>query len=376
MPFVGVSKNPRAGIFCPGTQGKEQEMKKALLIAVMALAVAGLAACSGSDKGKPAAQTPSGGGKNLATIGKTVITVKDFEDKINRQNPYLRSRFSDPARRKEFLDTMIKGEVLYSKALSMGYDRDPDVMDRMKADMIQKMIHKDFDEKMKDSLVSADDVKKFYSEHNTDYNKPEAVWVKIIQNKEKAKVDAALKEAKGKVEDQNFYTEIVKKYSDDEKTNKTGGDITYRTRDEISADYGKELADAAFNMDKIGDLTPKAVHSKGNWYAVRLQGKRPAQNRTLEQVEGQIKNRLYYEKRSQAFEKWVGDMIQTANVTRNDALLSEVKIEAPQGPQVGGPAMPPPKMPPAALPPVQPATGPGPHPAQMPPPAPQPSQGK
>ncbi|MFA6032606.1 MAG: peptidyl-prolyl cis-trans isomerase [Myxococcota bacterium] len=332
-----------------------------LLFVALALIISGCC-----DKGGAVASKPKGG-KTLASIGSETITVEEFQARINKQNPYLRARFADPARRKEFLDTMIKGEVLFQKAQSLGYDKEPDVLDRMKNDTIQKMINKEFDEKMKDSLVSADDVKKFYTEHNADYNKPEAVWVKAIQIKEKAKADAALKEARAKPEDQALFVELVKKYSQDEKTNKVGGDITYRTREEITADYGKELADAAFAMDKVGEVSPKVVSAKGVFYVVRLQGKRPAQSRTLDQVESQIKNRLYYEKRTQAFEKWLGDMVAASKVTRNDTLLADIKIE--------GGATPPPGMPMPGAP-----GGQGPTPMspmmKMPVPPVQPPQGK
>ena len=230
--------------------------------------------------------------------------------------------------------------------------------------MIQKMIHKEFDEKMKESLVSADEVKKFYDEHLSDYNKPEAVWVKIIQARDQQKAQAALKDARAKAEDQNHFVELVKKYSDDDKTNKIGGDVTYKTREEIEKDYGRELADAAFALDKIGDVAAKVVGGKGGpFYVIRLQGKRPAQNRTLEQVESQLKNRLFYEKRNAAFDKWVADLIVKANVTRNEALLGEIKVDAPAPGQPGQPG--PGGTP--ALPPGHPAVRPGMKPEGMPP---------
>jgi peptidyl-prolyl cis-trans isomerase C len=334
-------------------------MRKVAIVLTVLAVVAMLAGCCSRDSGKAGASgSAPKDGKVLATVGKTTITLQEMQDRLNRQNPYIKARFSDPAKRKEFLDTMVRGEVLYQKAIELGIDKDPEIMDRVKGEIIQKMIYREFDEKMKDSLVPADDIKKYYNEHLSDYNKAEAVWVKIIQAKDKAKAEAALKELKGKTEDQNAFVELVKKYSDDDKTNKAGGDITYKTRDEITQDYGKDLSDAAFKLDKIGDITAKPVASKGLYFVARLQGKRPAQNRTLDQVEGQIKNRLYYEKRNQAFEKWVNDMAAKSGVTRNDALLSELKIE--------GAAATPPQIP--GMPGAMPKPGPGgAAPQQLPP---------
>jgi len=313
---------------------KGQEMKKAsLFLAVLGVILFILIGCSGGKTGK------TGEGKVIATVGKATITTGDMQDRINRQNPYVRARFSDPAKKKEFLDNMIRGEALYQKAVTLGYDKDPDVMDRVKSDMIQKMIQKEFDEKMKDSMVSADDVKKYYEDHKADYNKPEAVWIKIIQMKNKTAAEHVLKEAKAKPEDQAHFASLVKKYSEDEKTNKSGGDINYKSKDDVTKDYGAVLADEAFKATKAGEIVPKVVSSNGAFFVVKFQGIRPPQNRTLDQVESQIKNRLYYEKRNQVFEKWISDIMNSVAVTRNDALLVEVKVESSPGLPPGNPAM-------------------------------------
>ena len=353
-------------------------MKKFILALVAILAVVLVAGCETPKADPKAGAAKPKSGKAIAVIGKETITVEDYQERVSKQNPYLRARFNDPAKRKEYLDSLVRNEVLFQESARLGYDKDADTQERMKNDTIQKMIKKEFDEKMKDSLVPADEVKKFYNEHLSDYNKPEAIWVKVIQTKDQQKAQAALKEAHAKAEDQNHFVELVKKYSEDDKTNKIGGDITYKTREEIEKDYGKELADAAFALDKISDVAAKVAGAKaGPFYVVRLQGKRPAQNRTLEQVESQLKNRLFYEKRNAAFDKWVADLITKAKVTRNDALLSEVKVEAPvpgqqppgkQGPGAGHPGMKPEGIPPQIkiapgqkIPPGNPAVPPAPQ---------------
>jgi peptidyl-prolyl cis-trans isomerase C len=331
-------------------------MKKAVFVA-MAVVLAVLAWGCEPPKTQTGAKPKSG--KVLATVGKETITLEEFQERVNKQNPYLRSRFADQAKRKEYLDSMVRNEVLYQEAVRLGYDKDSDILERMKNEMVQRLINKEFDEKMKDSLVPKDEIKKYYEEHSSEYNKPEAVWVKIVLAKDQQKAQAALKDARAKADDQNYFVELVKKYSEDDKTNKIGGDVTYKTREEIEKDYGKDLADAAFAMEKVGEVSTKVVGAKGGpYFVLRLQGKRPAQHRTLEQVESQVKNRLFYEKRNQAFDKWVADLIAKAGVTKNEAILAEVKVEAPaSGSGHGGPG---------SLPPGHPAVRPGARPGEGP----------
>src|SRR5688572_25940826 len=78
-----------------------------------------------SNKDKPAQSAPEAKGpalqhglteeqgkKVLAKVGDTEITVADFAERLSAQSPYLRSRYSSPERRREFLDSMVRFELL------------------------------------------------------------------------------------------------------------------------------------------------------------------------------------------------------------------------------------------------------------------------
>jgi hypothetical protein len=80
-------------------------------------------------------------------------------------------------RKKEFLDNLIRFEVLAAEAKKRGLDQDPEVVRTMKQVMIQKLMKVEFDTRVKPEDVTEEEMKKFYEEHSAEYNKPEEVRV-------------------------------------------------------------------------------------------------------------------------------------------------------------------------------------------------------
>src|SRR5687768_15844016 len=54
--------------------------------------------------------------KVVAKIGDVRLTVGEVEDAINAQSPFLRTRYRDPARLQEFVDNMVRFELLAREA--------------------------------------------------------------------------------------------------------------------------------------------------------------------------------------------------------------------------------------------------------------------
>src|SRR6185503_15813329 len=81
----------------------------------------------------------------VAIIDGKTITVAELQDRINRQSPYVRARYTSLEQKKEFLDTIIRFEVLAKEAFKRGLDRDPEVVRTMKQVMIQRLMRDEFD---------------------------------------------------------------------------------------------------------------------------------------------------------------------------------------------------------------------------------------
>src|SRR5438046_2458888 len=117
--------------------------------------------------------------ETLAKIDDVVITVGEFQDRINKQSPYVRARYTSLERKKEFLDNLVRFEVLAKEAQRRGLDKDPEVVRTMKQVMIQKLLKDQFDKQRMEDITD-EECKKFYDAHPEEYNKPEEVRVSSI----------------------------------------------------------------------------------------------------------------------------------------------------------------------------------------------------
>ena len=315
-----------------------------------------LAACGGrggrkssTEEGGPLkGQNPADLKEAVAKIDNVVITVGEFQSRLNQQSPYIRARYTSLERKKEFLDNMVRFEVLAREAAKKGYDKDPEVVRTMKQVMIQKLMKDEFDNRVKLEDIKDDECLKFYKEHNDEYNKPEEVRVSDIFLKEKKKADEVSREINGKAKlgiiDNAVFRELVTKYTEDTKAKEQGGDLRYFT--ETSTEYPKELIKASFALKDVGNYTAQPVKAGEGYHVLMLTGRRKALVRTFEEVKRQIQNRLYRDKRTEAMEKFVKDLQKDAGVQVNEANLNKVMIDtAPPGPAFGG--MPVPGMAPA-----------------------------
>src|SRR5690606_9467937 len=131
---------------------------------LVALALAG--ACDRKADGEGTAQARAQGGPSappqsseelgtpLATIDDVTITLGEFQERINRQSPYIRARYTSLEQKKEFLDSLIRFEVLAKEAYRRGMQNDPEVVRTMKQVMIQKLMRDEFDSKVTADSIS------------------------------------------------------------------------------------------------------------------------------------------------------------------------------------------------------------------------------
>jgi hypothetical protein len=317
-------------------------MRFTLVFLALLLAL-GLIACpqqsgSGGKKGMSISIDTPLPGTPIAKIGNYSITKEDFEKKINRLNPYIRKRYQDPARMREYLDNLIRTEVLAQEALQLGYGDDPQIIDRVKSELSQRIINEEFDNKMRDKLVTEEDVKKYYDDHLGDYEKPPAIRLSHIFfaadpankkdfEKAKAKAEKALKEVLAKDKDYAAFSKIATENSEDQATKPRGGDLNYMSKDEMVAKFGQNFADVAYSLTKNNETYLKLVESKIGLHIVKMRGKRDEIKKTYDQMKSPIRSRLYYDRRTKALSDWVADVSKKHNLQVFDDRLKEVKID-------------------------------------------------
>jgi peptidyl-prolyl cis-trans isomerase C len=295
----------------------------------------------------------------LAKIDDVTITLGEFEERINRQSPYIRARYTSLEQKKEFLDSLIRFEILAKEAYRRGYDKDPEVVRTMKQVMIQKLMRDEFDTKVTADSITDAEMKTYYDANVADYVKPEEVRVSAIILKNKAQADRVLLEAHGDAGKTNKgFRDLVTKYSTDEETKLRGGDLRYV--DLSNKDLPQPVIKAAFALVNTGDVSGVVDAGNGQFYILKQTGRRKAMTKTFDDAKPQIRNKLFRDKRLQAQKDFIENLKSQAKIEVNEANLSKVRIDtSTRGDDGTGTSLTPPPMSDVTTPPPPPPIGSG-----------------
>ncbi len=268
----------------------------------------------------------------LAQVDDTVITVSEFQERINSQTPYVRARYNSPEHKKEFLDNLVKFEIFASEARKKGYDRDPEVVRSMKQVMIQKLLKQEFD-KVRIEDITESEIQQYFDTHQDKFNKPAEVRVSMILVPNEAAAKKVLEDARVKGIENAGFRELVAQYSTDLETKERGGDL--RFFDHKSRELPKEIVDSAFRMVNIGDVSEPVKTQKGV-ALLKLTGQRKALVRALDDVKQQIRSTLFNEKRQAMMGTYEQKLRKEAKVEVHEDRLSRVLVDpSPPGSEKG-----------------------------------------
>ena len=276
-------------------------------------------------------------GPVVAKVGDEVITAAELKHRLDETSPFLRARYNTLDRKREFLENLVRNELLAQEAQRQGFDKSPAVKDQMKRAMIQELIKHQLDEKLTGADLAEAELKSFYDGHLDDFVKPERARVFHIvlsakEPKEKAQArkkavallkDIDAREKKGEV---NAFQSTAMKESKDPLSAPMGGDLRFLSRDELARAYSPDLANAAFELKSPGDKggpieTPAGVE------LVKLQVKTVALNRSFDDSKESIRGRMARERRSRDYDEWMKKLRDTTKVVVDDAELDKVQVE-------------------------------------------------
>jgi peptidyl-prolyl cis-trans isomerase D len=143
-------------------------------------------------------------------------------------------------------------------------------------------------------VVPAADIERAYNNSIEQYSTPEQVRASHILLKTEGKDDAAVKAKAEEVLKQARagadFAALAKKYSEDEASQKNGGDLDYFGRGRMVPEFDQ----AAFSLEpgKISDL----VKTQYGYHIIKVADKKAATTRPLSEVRQQIQDQLAYER--------------------------------------------------------------------------------
>ena len=325
-------------------------------LASVLCAVLALAACRKGEKSGPV----------VAEVGDEKITADEVRQRLNETSPFLRARYNTVERKKEFLENMVRNELLAQEAIRQGYDKSPAVREQTKRAMIQELIKHQLDSKLAGTDIPEEELKKFYDAHLDDFVKPERARVfhiflpaKDARERAEAKKKAAAllkdidaREKRGEV---NAFQSAAIRESKDALSAPLGGDLRFLSKDELTKAYNAELANAAFDLKNPGDKT-QPFDTPAGVELVKLQVKTVAMNRSFEEGKEPIRQRMARERRSRDYDEWVKKLRENTKVAIHEQELEKVQADVAPSPQQPAGIS---SAHPQALPPVAPVSQPG-----------------
>jgi hypothetical protein len=282
-------------------------------------------AAQSSAKAKPGAD--QGRAAVLARVGPATITVGTFSDEIARQNPYVRLRFTSPERKKEFLKNMVRFEVLYQEARRRNLQKDPEVIQRTKRLMLDKLM-----EQLHTTLVKLEDItereiQEYYQGHLSQYHQPPTVRASQVVTKTREEAQKVLERAKQKTGDVKTFGEMARELSIDAASKARSGDLDYFARD--AKNVPKPVVEAAFAIPSMWALAGP-IQTDAGFVVLMKTGEREGVDRTIDVERDRIRNLVFNEKRMKALEKYIEELQKKAKVRVFEENIGKVKIDFTQ----------------------------------------------
>jgi peptidyl-prolyl cis-trans isomerase C len=267
----------------------------------------------------------------VAKVGDRTITVGELADRLASQSPYLRARFESPERRKEFLDNLVRFELLVYEAKRLGYGDEPEIIRARRNAMIQQMVKKEVDEPLEASGITDAEVQAVYDANPLEFDRPGQVRASTIFIEDRTRAKEILTRAK----QANLagFRKLARTESEDEKTKAHGGDLQFFEATG-EGEPAAAIRKAAFSLDKVGTVYPKLIEEGKGFHVIMLTGKRPALKRTYEQAKRAIRHKLTRERKEAAIAALTERLREEVEVEVDYDALNRIKVggaELPQG---------------------------------------------
>lgn len=283
-------------------------MKK---IFILVFAVFMVFACSKTDSSKV-----------LATIDNEKITIEEFNRDLDKIPVNMKMIVATQSGKKSYLEKLIIKKLLLREAKKENIEKEKEFQDRLGEIKEQLVLETLLKKKISpDSQITEEDMKKYYEKNKETFKREREINTRhiLLNTEEEAK---QIKDKLAKGED---FAELARRYSIDPNAKASGGEIGFHPKGSLLPEY----EDAAFKLKKVGQ-TSGIVKTKFGYHIIKLEGVKPPSYVPYEEVKDYIKQKLAQEKQTQALEKYITDLKQSAKITINEDLLKDAKPEAPE----------------------------------------------
>ena len=286
----------------------------------------------------------------IARIDDYNLTVGSIEDELHSQTAFQRARFTRPARLREYVENLVRFELLAAEAERREFDRHPNVVKLAEQTAVQSLLRREFDERLAPEMIPREDVVAYYRTNRDQFRRPESRRAHHILLGDEETAREMLLELQGA--DLRRFRDLARERSLDTETKLRGGDLQYFIRDgrpvgargltsdgEADGDLepassddppvDEALAEAAFSVQSVGDLCPDPIPIGDKFSVLMLTGQRPAERRTLAQAEESIRLRLFRQRRQHGVDDFVQALRQRYQPVVHPERLDPIRLSPP-----------------------------------------------
>ncbi len=247
----------------------------------------------------------------VAKIGDRVITLEEFNKRIERLPKHYRKIVSKQKR--DFLNEIIKEELLYMEAMKMGVDKDPEVRELI-AEARKKIIASRLIKNRVEDKIAVDEeaVRRYYDEHSEEFMLPERWRASHIL------VDT-LEEAQNireKLQQGASFEKLAMNLSLDASANREG-DIGYFSKGQLVPEF--EEAAFALEVGEISDI----VKTQFGYHIIKLTDKKSPEVQEFSTIKELIKKELEREEKKHLLEKLMQELENSYEITINEDMLTQ-----------------------------------------------------
>lgn len=268
----------------------------------------------------------------VAQVNGEIITLGEFERRIDGMAPAARVRYSTQEKRQEFLDSLVVFEVLADEAEREGLTNDPVVMQTLKEVLAKRYLDRELRRRVSMKDITDAEVQTAYEADRAAYERPEQRRaIALVLDDQAALTELLAQEHLDRLTELNArltaFRRLAAKHNVDEQLARHGGDLGYLEPPHIAK--GKlELSTALFALKEVGQMTAPIKHGD-RWYALMLLEIRPAYRQPVEEVTRQIRTKLYEQRRLREQEALIQALKEKSRVQIFEDVLAKAK--APEG---------------------------------------------
>lgn len=278
------------------------------------------------------------------------LTAEALEQRFLEMSPALRERYQTPEAKREYVESVARFELLAREAIARGLQDDPEVQASFKRALVNRLMRQQLEQHP--VTVTDAEVAEAYARQKADFSRPAQVRLSHIflaaPRADATKVATARTKAEALMKqlralppaDFDTFRKLAREQSEEPRTQPLEGDMRFLSDEALARTYGPEVLEATRGLTESGALAGP-VQTEQGFHLLKLQGRLPAVDLSLDEVRDQLAERLRGEKQTRAWADFLDTLAQQQQLAVDDAALSRVSVDlkapmrAPSGPLPG-----------------------------------------